>query len=304
MPVEQFDSEMGRDRHSSRLRTQRTYELWKEQSQKTIDKIRSISGDIQILESNIKKRNILCSLIYIFSGVIAIDGIVGAPLTFFNGWLDTTAIGTGIGIYIGVHGIVSNLIKSSEIQSKLNEASTLLEVSSVRGKASVDLVMKLYMVQEQFCRAKKINRLLFSVLGIAVCKGGEALVDWIVLSFMFRSEGTNVCDKVGINSCEHVVAPMAGNAASEIAKKYLRVIGTAAVGIGIILEIVEIIQSVNALELKKLSDVVATLERVADELQDAVTNIDQIVDSVQNSDLPLSTYLANWFDRLKSLFVS
>lgn len=193
---------------------------------------------------------------------------------------------------------------SGEIQSKLNEASTLLEVSSIRRKASVDLVMKLYMVQEQFCRAKKINRLLFSVLGIAVCKGGEALVDWIVLSFMFRSEGTNVCDKVGINSCEHVVAPMAGNAASEIAKKYLRVIGTAAVGIGIILEIVEIMQSVNALELKKLSDVVATLERVADELQDVMTNIDKIVASVQNSDLPLSTYLANWFDRLKSLFVS
>jgi hypothetical protein len=198
---------------------------------------------------------------------------------------------------------------SGEIQSKFSEGSTLLEVSPNRGTESVDLAKKLYMVQEQFCRAKKIGHVLLSVLGFAVCKGGEALVDWSVLYFMLQSEGTNACVKVGINSCEHVVAPMAGKA---IAKKYLRVIGTAAVGIGILLDFVEIIQSLKALDSKKLSDIVDTLEKAANEAEDVMKNIEKILAtppfSVQNPfsigirPPPLYDYITNWFGRFKALF--
>jgi hypothetical protein len=90
------------------------HELWQQQSQKTISKIRSISGDIQILERDIKKGNILSSLIGIVSGVMTIAGIHGAPFTFFCGPLDLAALGTVIGIYIGVQGIVRTLVRSSK----------------------------------------------------------------------------------------------------------------------------------------------------------------------------------------------
>lgn len=153
------------------------------------------------------------------------------------------------------------------------------------------------MVQTTLCTVLKICHFSLNAASLA-CKSGEALVDLmsenipnieqssITLIHMLPSEGTSACVKVSVSSSENVAAPMAVKAASGIAKKSLRIIGTAAVSISIIMDFVSIVENVKALDSRKLSDIVATLEKVASEMEDEMKKYDEVFatpSSVQNS---------------------
>ena len=85
----------------------------RQQQQKTILKIRSISGDIQDLERSIKKGTIACKVVGIASGFMTMAGILGAPFTF-GGSLSLTAVGTGIGLCSGAVDMIQTWVNSSK----------------------------------------------------------------------------------------------------------------------------------------------------------------------------------------------
>ena len=88
------------------VNAQRKHQHWRQELQRTILKIRSISRDIQNLEINIKTGKIVCSSLGILSGVTTVAGILGAPFTL-GGSLGLTVVGTGIGLYSGALDIVT-----------------------------------------------------------------------------------------------------------------------------------------------------------------------------------------------------
>ena len=61
---------------------QKLYQKWQRQRQETMLKIRSISHDIQNLETMHRKGHLAYSSVGIVGGVMTIAGIVGAPFTF------------------------------------------------------------------------------------------------------------------------------------------------------------------------------------------------------------------------------
>jgi hypothetical protein len=77
-------------------------------------------------------------------------------------------------------------------------------------------------------------------------------------------------------SAGKVVAPVVGKqAASGIAKTSLRVIGTAAVGVGILMDVLNIVDNKKALDGKKLSDQATALEDAANEMENEMKQLDR-----------------------------
>ena len=95
------------------VNAQRKHQHWRQELQRTILKIRSISGDIQDLERNIKAEKIACSSLGILSGVTTVAGILGVPFTF-GGSLGLTVVGTWTGLYSGALGILNSWITTSK----------------------------------------------------------------------------------------------------------------------------------------------------------------------------------------------
>ena len=247
-----------------------------QRQQKAILKIRSISRDIQDLERSIRKGTILCSSVGLLSSALTMAGLLGAPFTF-GGSLSLTALGGGIGICSGAVDIIQTWVNSSEIESKCNEASTLLEVNQDLEDDLLDEAKKLHRLQTRVCMALKIPHMSLSAVGSAC---GKALYDSMsrniphiehsskVISYIFQRPETTVYVTVSINSTREVVAPMIGKqAASGISKKSLRVIGSAAVGIAILADVVKIVSNAKALDLGTLSDLVAKLEKEANKME-------------------------------------
>jgi hypothetical protein len=65
-------------------------------------------------------------------------------------------------------------------------------------------------------------------------------------------------------------------AASGIAKTSLRVIGTAAVGVGILMDVLNIVDNKKALDGKKLSDQATALEDAANEMENEMKQLDEV----------------------------
>jgi hypothetical protein len=92
------------------------YQKWQLQRQETILKIRSISHDIQNLETMHRKGHLAYSSVGIVAGVMTIAGIVGAPFTF-GGSLSLTAVGAATGIVSGAAGITHTWLNSSKYRA-------------------------------------------------------------------------------------------------------------------------------------------------------------------------------------------
>ena len=269
------------------------YPCWRQQQQKAILKIRSISGDIKDLERSIKKGTIACRSVGFVAGVMTMAGILGAPFTF-GGSLSLTAVGTGIGVFSGAVDILQTWVNSSDISSKCNEAITLLQISRDLTAKLTEQTKKLHEAQTQLCIVLKTSHIILKAVGLAC---GETLIGLMTrnipnieqssrtLLIMFESSGTTVC-VVSIKSTGPVAAPVAGKAVSGMAKKSLRCIGAAAVGIALIVDVVNIVNNAGALDQNKLSDMVTGLEDAANEMENEMKRYDQVFtipSSVQNT---------------------
>lgn len=256
-----------------------------------IAKIRSISSDIQSLERMTKEGTILCSKMGIVSGVVSVAGILAAPFTL-GGSLGLTAVGTGIGIGSGAFDIIQTWANNCGIEAKCNEASTLLEVIQKRTEKFRGQIKNLYTSQRSVCISLKITHISLHAIGFAC---GKAVRDSIsrnipyieqsskALWLMYQSPETTICAAFNVTSTRTVVAPVVGKqAASGIAKKTsLRVIGTAAVCIAILVDVAKIANNRAALNQGKHSDLVTRLEDVANEMEtemkDEIKRYDKIV---------------------------
>ena len=175
---------------------------------------------------------------------------------------------------------------SGKIKSKCDEASKLLEESQDLTVRLLDELKNLHMIQTTLCLVLNVSQISFRTLGSIASVGGEALVALLArnipnieksskaLSFMFGVGGV----KFGFTfSAGKVVAPVVGKqAASGIAKTSLRVIGTAAVGVGILMDVLNIVDNKKALDGKKLSDQATALEDAANEMENEMKQLDEV----------------------------
>ena len=225
---------------------------WKQQQQRVISKFRFIASDIQELERNIKQRSIICLSVGSGSSLMIAAGLLGAPLTF-GGSLSLTAVGTGIGLCSGAADALQTKAGNCEIKRKCNEASALLKKIANLTTKLVNLVEILLTIQNVVCEMLYSEHISFSALGSlgdSTSKGCESLVTLIPhiestskkLFAMFRGRTTG-----------KVSAPIFGKVTTEVAKKSLRVVGTVAVGISIIADVVTIVNNVRALKEGELS---------------------------------------------------
>jgi hypothetical protein len=175
---------------------------------------------------------------------------------------------------------------SGKIKSKCDEASKLLEESQDLTVRLLDELKNLHMIQTTLCLVLNVSQISFRTLGSIASVGGEALVALLArnipnieksskaLSFMFGVGGINFGFKF---SAGKVVAPVVGKqAASGIAKTSLRVIGTAAVGVGILMDVLNIVDNKKALDGKKLSDQATALEDAANEMENEMKQLDEV----------------------------
>ena len=181
---------------------------------------------------------------------------------------------------------------SGGIEAKCNEASTLLEVIQKRTEKFRGQIKNLYTLQRSVCISLKISHISLHAIGFAC---GKAVRDSIsrnipyieqsskTLFYMCQRPEKTVCAALNITSTRTVVAPVVGKqAASGIAKKTsLRVIGTAAVCIAILVDVAKIANNRAALNQGKHSDLVTRLEDVANEMEtemkDDIKRYDKIV---------------------------
>ena len=173
---------------------------------------------------------------------------------------------------------------SGNISSKCNAAITLLQISRDLTAKLTDKAKQLHEVQKKLCIVLKTSHILLKAVGLAC---GETLIGLMTrnipnieqsskaLFMMFGSSGTTVSFVI-IEGTGLVAVPMAGKAASGMAKKSLRFIGAAAVGIAFIVDVVTIVNNAGALDQNKLSDVVTGLEDATNEMENEMKRFDQV----------------------------
>lgn len=156
----------------------------------------------------------------------------------------------------------------------------------------------MHTLQTNLCIVLNISQISFRTLGSIASIGGEALVALLArnipnieTSFMFGVGGINFGFKF---SAGKVVAPVVGKqAASGIAKTSLRVIGTAAVGVGILVDVLNIIDNKKALDGKKLSDQASALEDAANEMENEMKILEELFATSSSEEKELIPILAS-----------
>lgn len=190
---------------------------------------------------------------------------------------------------------------SGGIQSKCNEASTLLEVIQNRSVEFREQIKNLYRLQRSVCIPLEIGYISLRAVSFAC---GKALSDLVLrnipnieqsskaLSFMYGCPETTVSATLSFTSTKNATAPVvAKQAGSGIGKKSsLRIIGTAAVGIVILMDIVKIVQNTKALEQGKRSELVTRLEDTANEMETELKDDIQRYDPIVGVDNPIVGY--------------
>ena len=162
------------------------------------------------------------------------------------------------------------------------------------------------MIQTNLCIVLNISQISFRTLGSIASVGGEALVALLArnipnieksskaLSFMFGVGGINFGFKFSAEHAGKVVAPVVGKqVASGIAKTSLRVIGTAAIGVGILMDVLSIVDNKKALDGKKLSDQATALEDAAKEMENEMKSLDKLFATPSSEEKELIPILAS-----------
>lgn len=232
----------------------KAYQYLKQKIETAIPKLNSIVDNIKELENSIKLGSIICSSVGWVSGVVAFVGILGVPFTF-GGSLSLTAVGTGIGLCSGAADILQSWASNCGITTKCNEAMALLKVIVNLSTELAGLVENLYNIQNMACEMWNTSYRSFKAvcsLGAVTSKGCESML--------------TMMSKFGGKTTERVSAPIAGKVTTEVVKKSFRFVGTVAVGISVIADVVNIVNNVRALKDEELSVMVTGI-------QAAVTNM-------------------------------
>jgi hypothetical protein len=128
-----------------------------------------------------------------------------------------------------------------------------------------DLVTNLHNIQNVAYQIRNTDYGSFKgvcVLGAVTSKGCESLVTLV--------------SKFGGKATEKASAPVARKVTTEIAKKTFRFVGTVAVGLSIIADVVNIVDSVKALKEGQLSDAVAGIFTAINDMEEQVLIFDKV----------------------------